>query len=280
MSKKVQVSKMNEIEPVKTMSPIDISTLLSQVVEKGPEAIKMLDGLLELQEKQQSRIALAEFNRAKAKCQAELPPVKKTREVWNKARTAVTYRYATLDDARKVCLPAICENGFADGWKTENKEKGILITYTVRHDLGHEESTSMFCPMEQSQFMNNIQRSGSTITYGKRYTFCDFWGVVIDEDDDGRGASKPQTKPNQQPQQETAKTPQIDQGECDRRAIAYIDKLVKSCTTDIGWDEAKKVLESQAWNKPQYSSYFQTLKDQFDNQESNQESPGEDDLPF
>jgi len=258
------------VESNKSIAPIDISGLLTKVIDKGPDAIKMLEGLLELQDKQQKRLALAEFNKAKARCQSELPSVKKTREVWNKGRTAVTYRYATLDDARKACLSVISDNGFSDGWKTENQDRGTLITYSVRHDLGHEESTSMFCPMEQSKYMNAIQRSGSTITYGKRYTFCDFWGIVLDEDDDGRGNGP---KGNETPKQQS--NTDIDPVERDKAAIKWIDHLVKDASRTEDWEGYQIKVDSAAWMLTEHKEYFNKLKSEWKDS-----SHPEDDLPF
>ena len=258
MTDKTEIVECETSLPVvenKSIAPIDISRLLSKVIDKGHDAIKMLDGLLELQEKQQKRIASAEFNKAKAVCQSELPSVTKTRKVWNKGRTAVTYRYASLDDARRDTLPVISKHGFSDSWKTENQERGILITYIVRHDLGHEESTSMFCPMEQSQYMNAIQRSGSTITYGKRYTFCDFWGVILDEDDDGRGNQAPTKKPA--PKQEPE---QIDPVKRSKWAIAFIDKSVVNCKTPEDWANAEKELRAQSWHTSEDLDYIHKLE--------------------
>ena len=232
---------------------INMNDMISKVIDKGPDAIAMLEGLLALQERQQKNMALAEFNIAKAKCQKTMPSVKKTREVRGKTGK-VTYRYASLDDARRSCLPNICGNGFSDGWKTENQQKGTLITYTVRHDLGHEESTSMFCPMEQSNYMNAIQRSGSTITYGKRYTFCDFWGIVLDEDNDGitsgeKGNQKPQPGKNGWPPKET-KLPLRPEAKAD------IDNTIPSLDSPESWNMFETNLRAKNANSTEMEYFF------------------------
>jgi len=253
MDKELETVKA-EIIPVhdKALAPIDISGLLTQVIEKGPEAIQMLEGLLALQENQQKKIALAEFNKAKALCQSKLPSVKKTHEVWNKNKTAVTYRYANLDDARRSCLPTICGNGFADSWQTENKDNGILVTYTVRHDLGHEESTSMFCPMEQSGYMNAIQRSGSTITYGKRYTFCDFWGIILDEDNDGRSGKGPDKQP-MPPKRAPAGPSKL---QTQPAAIEYINNNVPNLDSPEAWDLFEKKCQAAGCNPADMEHFY------------------------
>ena len=55
----------------------------------------------------------------------------------------------------------------------------------AHHVLGHTEETQLIVPIDFSSYMNEIQKVASAVTYGKRYAFCDAFGIMTgDEDDD------------------------------------------------------------------------------------------------
>ena len=174
------------VAPSTSFQGLDIGSLISKALDSGTDGINALEKLLDMEERQRSRMGVIAFNEAKSNSQMKMPTITKGREVWNTSKTAVTYRYASLDDARAAIMGHIAKFGFSDRFDTEIKEKGMLVTYYVTHSAGHTEKVSMHCPMESSNYMSDIQKSGSTSTYGKRYTFCNFWGIVLDEDNDGK----------------------------------------------------------------------------------------------
>ena len=71
-------------------------------------------------------------------------------------------------------------------------EKGPVIVTTLMHESGEWQRGELFIPATKL----DPQQFGSAITYGRRYSLAAIGGV-IQEDDDGNEASKPQPQQTQ-----------------------------------------------------------------------------------
>ncbi len=64
---------------------------------------------------------------------------------------------------------------------------GYLVACIVHHREGHSERTEFLVPIDVQARMNDAQKAGSALTYGRRYALCAALGIVTaEEDDDGR----------------------------------------------------------------------------------------------
>lgn len=158
--------------------------LMMNILEKG--SIDAFTQFVELRQKQQDRNAKLEFDKNFAIMQAAYKPVERTKEVWNKAHDKVLYKFCPLEDILKVYAPLISEHGFSYRWSEESlnegKEKRI---YCIVSGYGHEERSYVDIPvMPGNDFTNSVQQRGVSTSYGKRYSFINAFGIIIDDEDD------------------------------------------------------------------------------------------------
>ena len=66
----------------------------------------------------------------------------------------------------------------------------MRVTCFLQHVLAHQESVTLEGPNDDSGSKNQIQATGSTITYLERYTLLAVSGMAVrDHDNDGRGVA-------------------------------------------------------------------------------------------
>lgn len=181
----------NEIAP--TEQPENPSSLIAYAVQQGAD-VETLERLVSLQEKVQANNAKAAFTKAMSTLQSQLPVVKKL-----KNNPGTHSNYAPLEDIVAQCKDVIKKNKFMFSWDTKTTDKNIEVTCHVTHVEGHTESSTMVSEMAEGTSANNApQKTAITITYLKRYTFCNAFGIMVaDEDQDARlGESKPKLPAN------------------------------------------------------------------------------------
>ena len=93
-------------------------------------------------------------------------------------------KYATLDAIQLTIQPLLKKHGL---FYIQNiNEDGL---YTTIYTIDGEKIESGRYPLT----LGDAQKTGSAITYAKRYALVAFLGIIVgDEDDDGNEASKPQ----------------------------------------------------------------------------------------
>jgi hypothetical protein len=147
-----------------------------------------------------------EINGAISKFQGEVETVK-----FDKENPFYKSRYATLSAIMTTIRKPLANNGLAIVQKIESvinsvdgiaKSSEIKIITKLLHKSGQEIETAL-----SLSAMTDVQKMGSTITYGRRYALSALLGIVSDDDEDGNEAKPPvqnQTKP---PVQNQAKPP-------------------------------------------------------------------------
>lgn len=127
--------------------------------------------------------AKAEFNRAFAAMQAELPPAPKRGTGHNNKK------YARYEDIDAVAKPVLAKHGLSIGHQIHQDDTKMRIVAVLRHIGGHQETTEIVLPLDASGSKNAVQAHGSTTSYGKRYTYAALIGMSTEDDDDGQAAS-------------------------------------------------------------------------------------------
>ncbi len=123
--------------------------------------------------------------------------------------------YASLNDIREACMPALNKHGIVVLQPTVVLEGKNYVKTLLLHESGE----SLECLTEiVFAKQNDAQAQGSGITYARRYGLQSFVNVGA-EDDDGNKASTPPAKPEQRsetippPKRETPKSlPELVQG--------------------------------------------------------------------
>lgn len=182
-------------EPEKEVQVVEQPQSQNQSVEglislalKEKVPVESLERLFSLREKVKAEQAKEAFVKSMADLQSELPVIKKLKE-------GHVAKFAPLEDVVEVTKPFIRKHGFSYRWNTSQTEKNIKVVCIATHTLGHSEETDMTSEVEETVTGNASgkatksapQRVASTITFLKRYTFINLFGVVIaGEDFDGR----------------------------------------------------------------------------------------------
>ncbi|CAK0752850.1 hypothetical protein CCP3SC1_2110002 [Gammaproteobacteria bacterium] len=167
-------------------------TLIMRAIEANVP-IEALERLLAMRAELKREMASEAFNRALADFQSEIPPIKKTKtaEVQSKTGRSYTYHYADVADIQKAIAPKMRECGLSATFDIEQDGDTLNVTCTIHHVDGHSEHATFPVPIDRNARMNDTQKVGSALTYGRRYSLCAALGIVTaEDDDDGRSTGK------------------------------------------------------------------------------------------
>lgn len=167
----------------------DTSAVLSIIerVAMDPAAdIDKLERMLAMQERLVARDAKAAYDAAMADLQENLPVITKAGEIKNKSGQTAS-KYAEYDDIMAAIKPLLKQHGFSITFKPETVDDKVRVTGIVSHKGGHQESTAITLPFDNSGFKNDVQGFGSSASYAKRYALIMLLNIVTSEgDDDGQ----------------------------------------------------------------------------------------------
>lgn len=110
----------------------------------------------------------------------------------NKVNPHFRSKYADLAGIRDTVVPVLAANGIAVvQTMTDGNDGRVYLLTRLLHTSG--QWIESLCPI---QFVGDMQKMGSAITYARRYSLSAICGISADEDDDANAASTPaQSKP-------------------------------------------------------------------------------------
>jgi len=204
--KSLTVSPATKVEQ---LTDEKVENLLELAVrEKVP--VETMEKLLAMRRELKAEFAKQEFDKAMAKFQKDCPTIEKKKQVNNKDGTP-RYKYAPLDSIIKQVKEIIYKNGFSYTIDTDVDDKSVTAICKVTHKEGHSEISKFKVPIDPGSFMNEQQKFASALTFAKRYTFCNSFGILTgDEDDDSNSMSvpdKPQNSPKTAPKTQNKPIP-------------------------------------------------------------------------
>lgn len=182
--------------PTAMAKRVDVTPEMSlfERIAANPEiSVEKLDALISAQERIKKINAEQAFNEAFAKMQAGLPVVVKRGRILVEEK--LRSKYARYEDIVEKIRPVLSEHGFSIRHETKQLEGGLIeITGVLAHRDGHSVKDVFTTRPDSGGKMNDIQRIGSAISYGKRYTLSSLVGIATaGEDDDGNATGKRQT---------------------------------------------------------------------------------------
>lgn len=190
-----EASETHEIEVAKPQSirPADNSVegFISQAIQQQLP-VETIERFLAMRKELKADQAREAYVRAMAKLQGELPTIKKL-----KANDGTGSKYAPLEDIISQTRKVISENNFSYNWDTKTTATSIEVVCKATHADGHVETSTMVSDVAEGTKVNTApQKAAITITYLKRYTLCNLFGIVVaDEDMDARNEkSNPKQK--------------------------------------------------------------------------------------
>jgi hypothetical protein len=176
----------------------NIESLISQAVSVGT-TVENLERLLSMRKELKAEWAKEEFGKAMAKFQSEIGTIEKRKKVdFTSANgTRTNYSYAPLEDIIEQVKEPLAHNGLSYSFDTVEADKAIKVICYAKHIAGHTEASSLTIELDQTAKMNTTQKYGSANSYGKRYAFCNAFGILTgDEDNDAQTGTS--GKPTQQ----------------------------------------------------------------------------------
>jgi hypothetical protein len=160
-------------------------SLLKLAIEKGADLDK-LERLIELKERWEKQEAEKAFNLAMANFQKQCPIVKKSDIVKDK-NGKERYRFANIGDIINQVGKIISDNELFYDFKTEEVDGFMKVICTVTHSKGHSKATDFKVPIGKEEYMTDVQKYGARLTFAKRYSFCNVFGITTaDEDNDAQ----------------------------------------------------------------------------------------------
>lgn len=172
-----------------TPANFSAENLIAQAITQSVP-VETMEKLLAMRRELKAEFAKEQFDQAMANFQGECPVIEKKKGVdFTSKRTGsrTKYNYAPLDEIVRQVKDIISRNGLSYTIETENTITSIASIVKVRHIAGHSEITRFEVPIDKESFMSAQQQYGSASTFGKRYAFCNAFGILTgDEDNDGQ----------------------------------------------------------------------------------------------
>lgn len=168
-----------------------MGALINAAMNPDIDADKM-ERMLSMYERMESRKAKVEFDEALAKMLPEIPEIGKTGEANNREGDRL-YKFAKWDQMNRVIKPILQTHGFALTFRTQEHEKGVLVTGVLSRG-GHSETTSLLQSLESaSSAMNANQARGNAVSYGKRYTAAALLNIITTDENDNDNQTPKET---------------------------------------------------------------------------------------
>lgn len=169
-----------ELAPA-AVAPSQAEILIAQAIDKGVP-IDTMERLLVMRRELKAEAAKEAFVREMAAFQAECPVIEKKKAVKDKHGN-VRYSYAPLDVIVKQIQPVLKDHGLSYSVDTVFEADTLIVTCTVTHAEGHSEKSSFRCPIDKEAYMSGPQKVGAAMTFGKRYAFCNAFGIMTGDED-------------------------------------------------------------------------------------------------
>lgn len=155
--------------------------LLRMAVERGAD-VGTIERLMVVRKELRAEAAKTAFDAALAAFQSECPIIEKRR-----LGAKGAYRYAPLDHIVEQVRPLILKHGFSFSVTSEIEAGWVLAKCKITHMAGHSEVSEFKVPIDnKNPMMSDPQRYAGSLTFSKRYAFCNGFGILTaDEDKDG-----------------------------------------------------------------------------------------------
>lgn len=174
--------------------PMSLIDLIGAVVTRPDVDVVKVRELLTMQREAEERAEKRAFNEAFNACQKEMLPI-----VRNAPNGQTKSKYATHDALDKDLRPIYTKHGFGVSFNTADSplpEHVRVVCYLTHGGAEKTYQTDIPCDGKGARgndVMTKTHAVGSAMTYGKRYLLALAFNIaLVDTDDDGNAAAKPQ----------------------------------------------------------------------------------------
>lgn len=190
-SKEVVVLESNAISNYKQESSAVESMIMTAIKEKVP--VETMERFLAMRKELKAEFAKEQFDLAMSNFQAELPEIKKSKEVKDNGGKTL-YKYAPLESIIGQVKGILSKHGLSYSVKTEVEADKVKSIVFIKHTAGHSEQSEMTTPLAtKTGIMSQPQQIAATATFSKRYAFMNALGIMTG-DEDSEQALKPVTQ--------------------------------------------------------------------------------------
>jgi len=190
------------------MQQASVEKMITQAIQSGVP-VDTMERVLAMRKELKAEYAKEQFDKAMAQFQADMPEIKKTKEVKDK-NGKLLYAYAPIDSIVSQVKGILAKNGLSYTIKTEMGEGKVKSICIIKHTAGHSEQSEMEVPLgNKTDIMSNSQVTAAASTFSKRYAFMNALGIMTAEDD----------------KEENLKEIEADQSQIDK-AIGALDKCM------------------------------------------------------
>jgi len=171
---------------VRELTPLTVIEAAVTQPDISPERLK---GFMDLYERMEANRAADEFGESLAAFQARCPQIRKERSI--DLGGGKGPQYASLDDIMRVITPLLAEHGLGVTFSASLTESGSLRVLCSVRKGRHVETTEITLAVPTQMRVNDTQRMGAALSYGKRYALCAALNIVVtDEDTDANGLAQ------------------------------------------------------------------------------------------
>lgn len=203
------------LEATGPVSPVPAVTAPMDIVRAALATgnIEMYREALALAKEMDAIAARKAFDNALADAKAEIPVIRKNREVdFTSQKGRTHYRFEDLAEIARTIDPILGRHGLSYRFRVSNKpNEPIVVTCHLSHRAGHFEDVEMCGPPDESGNKNTHQKAASAVTYLQRYTLKAALGLAAAEDDDAQGAGSEAEESTYTPQAGSITQDQADQ---------------------------------------------------------------------
>lgn len=184
MTTKKALAKTTNREVSRVSEADNLLSIIDRAARDPNVDVDKMDRLLQMRMQLIAQQAQADFNEALAVMQPLIPTIQE------RGNANGRYTYARWEDINEVIKPILAEYGFALNFETLTGDGWVEITAILRHRGGADQRSVYRLPNDVSGNKNVVQASGSSSSYGKRYTASALLNLqsTLIEDDDGRAA--------------------------------------------------------------------------------------------
>lgn len=240
MKKTKAVVKVGKKVPQKSMP----ERFIEKAIDKGLD-VQAIEKLMTMRRELRAEFAEEEFNKAMAELQSECPVIKRSKEGGKTKSGQVAYMYAPLDQIKEETRDLIKKHGFSYIFKTGKTESRVLARCIVKHIAGHEEESTVDLPLTTgTNVMSSTQVEAATMTFAKRYAFCDAFGIVTGGDDNEKVIQEESEKKEAEKEKKIDIAKKLIKG---RTTVAQLEKDIEM-VQNSSYDEMEKdylILEAQ-----------------------------------
>ena len=191
------VAKKSRPVNKKPTGAISMERVLMHAVDQGMDA-QAIEKLVDLKLKLDANEARKAFGVSLSRFQSQVENIIGKKEGAKTNQGSVIFKYAPIGDIMFAIRKPLTDNGLSVTFdsKYDPEKKVRSTTCTVTHELGHKETSLFESEIDPgTSVMNALQKQGSTLKYGERYSLCLALGIVTEaEDDDGVAGGKVEKK--------------------------------------------------------------------------------------